>query len=115
MSGDLETTKLWIQGSDLVVQTRRYLLRRPISNASGRLLDASEIDHLRRLVSTGVFMATSGGFDTRLLGEFDLYATDLDNAVLVELDDDRLIVTPDDPEVFLRALLSNPTATIPSP
>jgi hypothetical protein len=56
----------------------------------------------------------SASYESRLLGVFDLHATDLEHAVLVETDapaeerdeTDRLrwIVTPDQPEAFLAAL-----------
>jgi hypothetical protein len=40
------------------------------------------------------------------LGELELYASDFAHAVLVDLGETRLIVTPDDPEAFLGALSS---------
>ena len=45
----------------------------------------------------------------RLLGEFELFAADLAHPVLVETGERRLVLSPDDPEGFLRALAEPPT------
>jgi hypothetical protein len=110
MSGDLEP--LWLDivlgdggGGTLLVQMRRRHERLPIEGAAARLLTAEEIAHVEGLATAGGMVAGSGGFDSRLLGEFDLYASDLSHAVLLDLGESRLVVTPDDPAAFLAALL----------
>jgi hypothetical protein len=105
MSGDLEP--LWLDllgGSTLLVQMRRRHERFPVSGVVARPLTAGEIAHVEGLATAGGMVAGSGGFDSRLLGEFDLYASDLAHAVLLDLGESRLVVTPDDPEAFLAAL-----------
>jgi Bacterial PH domain len=104
MSGDLDPLWLELEDGALVLQARRRRLRFPIAGAAARRLTAEEIDHLSRLASAGGVTAGSGGFDSRLLGEIDLYASDLSHAVLLEEGETRLILTPDDPEAFLAAL-----------
>ena len=104
MSGDLDPLELWLQGGRLTIRTRRHLIRQPVTGATVRRLSGDEVSHLRRLTSKGGFLTSAGGFDSHLLGEFDLYASDLGKAVLLELGDQRLVVTPDDPEAFLEAL-----------
>lgn len=78
-----------------------------------RRLDAEEIRYLARLAERAGLVLGGGSFDTRRLGVIDLYATDLSRAVRVEgaSEDGRIrtwVVTPDDPEAFVRAI----TATI---
>lgn len=108
MSGDLEPVWLDLSSGEgrgtLLVQMRRRHERFPVEGIAARPLDAKEIAHVEGLATAGGMVAGSGGFDSRLLGEFDLYASNLAHAVLLDLGESRLVVTPDDPEAFLAAL-----------
>lgn len=106
MSGDLEPLWLDLDGGLLVIQMRRRRERFRVAGAEVRRLTSEETVHLERLANTGGVTAGTGGFESRLLGEFDLYASDLAHAVLVDLGETRLVVTPDDPEGF-RAAMAN--------
>lgn len=106
MSGDLDPFWLETGGGWLGVQMRRRRERFAVSGAEGRRLTAVEIAHLETLATSGGVAAGTGGFESHLLGEIDLYASDLAHAVMVDLGERRLIVTPDDPEGFLEALSS---------
>jgi PH (Pleckstrin Homology) domain-containing protein len=106
MSGDLDPFWLDLEDGRLAIQMRRRRERYAAAGAQARRLDPDEIAHLETLTTTGGVAAGSGGFESHRLGEFDLYASDLANAVLVDLGETRLIVTPDDPEGFLQALQS---------
>lgn len=106
MSGDLDLLGLELDGGRLVIQMRRRRERFELGAAAARRLTAAEIAHLERLATNGGVTAGAGGFESHLLGELDLYASDLANSVLVDLGETRLIVTPDDPEGFLGALSS---------
>lgn len=104
MSGDLDL--FWLELADgwLVVQMRRRRERFAAAGATARRLLPEEIAHLETLATAGGVTAGSGGFDSHRLGELDLYASDFAHAVLVDLGETRLIVTPDDPEAFVQAL-----------
>jgi len=104
MSGDLDP--LWLELGDgwLTVQMRRRRERFPVSGAAARRLTPEETAHLEGLASAGGVAAGSGGFESHLLGEIDLHASDFSHAVLVDLGESRLIVTPDAPEELLAAL-----------
>lgn len=104
MSGDLDPVELWLEGGRLTVRTRRHLLPWPVAGANGRRLTGDEIAHLTRLSDTAGFLTSASAIDSHRLGEIELYASDLANAVLVDTGEDRLVVTPDDPEGFLHAL-----------
>ena len=104
MSGDLEPLQLEVAPELLTVQTRRRWLRLPLPALAARRLRPDEIAHVARLATAGGVVAGSGGFDSHRLGEFDLYASDLANAVLVEGDEIRVVVTPDEPDEFLAHL-----------
>lgn len=104
MSGELNLKWLAIGDGVLTLRAVYQQIQVPIAGISARRLSDGEIEHLERLASAGGIVAGSGGFDSHLLGEFDLYATDLRNAVLLETDELRLVVTPDRPDDFLAAL-----------
>ena len=106
MSGDLDLLGLELEGGRLKIEMRRRRERYDLAGATARRLTPEEISHMERLATNGGVTAGTGGFESHLLGEFDLYATDLANAVLVDLGETRLIVTPDEPEGFLEALSS---------
>ena len=122
MSGDLDPFWLEISESHLGVQMRRRLETLALENPRVRRLSAAEVTHLHRLTSTAGMIFASAGFDSHRLGVCNLFATHLDNAVLVEVDDPdeeggqiRWIVTPDDPESFLGALESVIGVSRPEP
>lgn len=110
MSGDLDP--LWLDLGDpsggpdgsLGIQMRRRRERFPVAGADARRLLPEEIAALERLATSGGLVAGTGGFESRLLGEIDLYATDFAHSVLLEAGELRIVVTPDDPEGFLAAL-----------
>lgn len=104
MSRELDPTELVVEGDTLAIFMRHALRRIPLEGAIVRRLTRAEIEHLTGLASSGGFVATAGGFDSHLLGEFDLYASRIENAVLVETSDGRLVVTPDRPEDFTAAI-----------
>jgi len=103
MSNDLRPRQLNLEPGRLVIQTPRQLIDIPIEGARIRSLTAAEIDHLEGLASAGGIVAGSGGFDSRRLGEFDLYASDLRHALFIQGLGARLVVTPDEVAEFLES------------
>jgi hypothetical protein len=110
MSSDVELLWLELQPGTLTVRMRWRRERLPLAGATARRLTPEEAAHLERLATAGGVVASIGGFESHLLGELDLYASDLSHAVLIELPDQRLVVTPDDPNAFLAALSRSATA-----
>ncbi len=111
MSGDLDILWLEVTTESLVLRMRRQRLSLPLLAPRGRRLTSDEREHATRLASNGLLVAGTGGFDSHLLGEFNLHASDLANAVLVDTGDSRVLVTPDDPDAFLDALGRRGAAT----
>ena len=103
MSRELSPQSLEVAPGRLAVQTASIRFEVPLDGALVRALDCEESAHIRRLASTAGLVAGVGGFDSHRLGEFDLYATNLAHAVLIDVGEDRLVVTPDRPEEFLSA------------
>lgn len=104
MANQLEPLYFEIQGDQLEVRLRWRLFHIDLEGAKARLLAVEELEHLELLVSVGGIVATSGSYDSHRLGEFDLYASDLGNAVLLETEETRLVVTPDDPSGLVEAV-----------
>ena len=102
MSNDLRPRKLILEPGRLVIQTPRQLIEVPIEGAKVRTLTREEVSHLEGLASVGGVVAGSGGFDSRQLGEFDLYASDLRHALFIQGLGARLVVTPDEPVDFTQ-------------
>jgi len=103
MSNDLVPRFLRFDDQALLIETPARLIPMPIADATIRRLEPDEIRHLEALTSAGGFVAGSGGFDSHHLGEFDLYGSDLANAVFIQGLEGRLIVTPDQPAEFIEA------------
>jgi hypothetical protein len=103
MSRDLTPLWLEIDADALTVQTRSTELEIPLAGSRVHRLDSQEISHVQQLAEAGGIVAGLGGFDSHLLGEFDLYASDLQNAVLVDGGELRMVVTPDSPTSFCDA------------
>lgn len=101
MSNDLRPRRLTLEPALMLIETPRQLIPVRIEGAQIRPLEPEEIEHLESLASAGGFVAGSGGFDSRLLGEFDLYASDFAHALFVQAMEGRYIVTPDRPANFL--------------
>lgn len=120
MSGDLEPLWLRLEDGVLVVQMRRQAARLELRQPRARRLEAQEREHLASLSSAAGVTFASASFESHRLGAFDLFATNLANAVLIDVqappgeegdrDGIRWIVTPDDPDRFLGAL-GEPTAS----
>jgi hypothetical protein len=103
MSTDLDPLWIDLEGTELRIQMRRQHQLVSLVDTTLRRLDATEIAHLATLATTAGITAGTGGFESHLLGELDLYATRLENAVLIEHEENATVVTPDDPEAFLVA------------
>lgn len=101
MSNDLRPQRLRLEPGKLVIETPSRWIDVPIEGASIRALEDEEIQHLEGLASVGGIVAGSGGFDSRLLGEFDLYASNLRHALFVQGLGTRLVITPDQPAEFV--------------
>jgi hypothetical protein len=103
MSSELDPELLTLERERLIVRLKRHRLDLPLGGATARRLTPDEIEHLEQLASRAGIVVATGGYDSRLLGEFELYASALENAILIELEEKRLVVTPDDPVGFLSA------------
>ncbi len=104
MANKLEPIYFEVQGDRLEVRLRWQLFHLDLVGARARVLSDEELRHLEQLVSIGSMVSTSGSYDSHQLGEFDLYASNIDHAILLETEEERLILTPDDPHGMVDAV-----------
>jgi hypothetical protein len=103
MSADLDPVWFDLEGDQLKVQMKRQHQFVALAGSTLRRLEAAELAHLTNLATAAGITAGTGGFESHMLGEFDLYATNLANAVFIQHEETATIVTPDDPEAFMIA------------
>lgn len=113
MSADLDPVWFDLDGDQLRVQMQRQHQIVSLAGSTLRRLEAAELEHLTNLATIAGVTAGTGGFESHLLGEFDLYATNLDNAVLIQHEETATIVTPDDPAGFMTAVREATAAAVP--
>jgi len=104
MLGDVDLLWLDLTDDEVTVRLRGQLSRFALAGADARKLDTKEISHLRGLATHGPIVATTGSYESSQLGELDLYATCLENAVLVSSEERQIVVTPDDTEGFIASV-----------
>ena len=103
MARDLDLMWIDLDDDGLALQLRRRRLQRPAPIAA-RLLTDEEAQHLRQLTRWSGFQVATGGYDSRLLGEIEVYAANLDRPVLLQLPEEALVVSPDDAEALVAAV-----------
>ena len=59
-----------------------------------------------RLMGIGGLFAFIGTFRNELLGVYRAYATDGENAVVLDINGSTIVVTPDSPGEFVKAVLA---------
>ena len=112
MSGDLDPLWIDVSPDGLRIQMKRQHQEYPHAEAARRLT-SEEIAYLERLITTAGFTLSTGGYESHRLGEFEMFATDLTNSLLLFYEETGVILTPDDPDGLLERLPvvpSGPTA-----
>lgn len=95
--------ELWIQRSFWHTRLRLKGLERAYA-------DADALKKCVRTCGNGGFMAFTGWFWSKKLGKFRAFATDPVRCVVLEFAKRKLVVSPDDPAAFVRALGFDPDA-----
>jgi hypothetical protein len=89
----------------LSVQRLGWSKRFALASSDGARIDAAAMADSLRLFAIGGCFGFIGLYRNARLGPYWAYATFPDKAVVVSLTDRCLVVTPDDPQGFARALL----------
>ena len=98
--------KAYIVTSDALCVVRRInkkeIYKQQIKSA--RVLNANELQGTIRVFGVGGLFGYFGKFHQSNFGSLTLYATRRDRCVLLMTDDKKIIVTPDEPDEFIKAL-----------
>ncbi len=103
MARDLDLMWIDLNDDSLALQLRRRRLLRPVP-ITARQLTEEETQHLRQLTRWSGFQVATGGYDSHLLGEIEAYTSNLERPVLLQLPEEALVVTPDEPEGLVAAV-----------
>jgi len=102
----LYAPKAYIVTSDALCVVRRInkkeIYKQQIKSA--RVLNANELQGIIRVFGVGGLFGYFGKFHQSNFGSLTLYATRRDRCVLLMTDDKKIIVTPDEPAEFIKAL-----------
>jgi hypothetical protein len=95
-----------LRGETLSIQRLGWHTTIPLHQLQAATIDPQVMEQSLRLWGNGGLFAFVGRFRNRRLGTYYAYATKLDHAVVLTLPQRRLVVTPDDPQRFVRAVLA---------
>ena len=93
-----------LEGNTLYVQRLGWHTQIPLDRLESAAIDSHAMERSIRTWGNGGLFGFVGHFWNRKLGAYYAYATRLDCAVVLVFQDRKLVVTPDDPEGFVRAL-----------
>lgn len=94
----------WISGDALRVRRLLWSTRLPLSGLVSAVADPQAMRDSFRTFVNGGFFAFTGRFHNERLGAFRAYVTDPARAVVLRYEDRAIVVSPADPERFLRDL-----------
>jgi len=82
-----------------------WTTRWPLAGLRSATVDRTAMARAFRRWGNGGVYAVTGAFSTPRLGVFRAYVTDTQRTVVLQLADATLVVSPDDPEAFARAIM----------
>lgn len=93
-----------IEGGHLAIKRLLWSTNIPLLGIKEACHDQQAIKGSLRIWGNGGLFAITGIYWNKRLGRFRLYATDPAKAVIIRLHDRVVVVTPEEPEAFVREL-----------
>lgn len=93
-----------VKGGELLIQRLFWATRFPLDELKGAHADPAAMKGAFRSAGNGGFLAFTGWFRSRKLGSYRAFVTDPARCVVVEFENRKIVVSPDDPERFVQAL-----------
>ena len=93
-----------IRHSEVWIQRSFWQTRLPLKELKRAYADAEAMKGTTRSAGNGGFMAYTGWFRSRKLGSYRAYVTDPARCVVLEFAQRKVVISPDDPVAFVRAL-----------
>ncbi|MBE0545596.1 MAG: hypothetical protein IH623_30060 [Verrucomicrobia bacterium] len=99
-----------VRQRELWIHRSFWQTRMPLKDLRRAYADAKAMHKCIRSCGNGGFMGVTGWFYNKKLGNFRAFITDPARSVVLEFAKRRVVVSPDDPRAFVRALGFNPEA-----
>lgn len=99
-----------IRHRELWIQRSFWQTRLPLKELEGAYTDPKAMHKCIRSCGNGGFMGVTGWFYNKKLGNFRAFITDPARSVVLEFKSRKVVVSPDDPAEFVRALGFDPDA-----
>jgi hypothetical protein len=93
-----------LRGRELLVRRLVWKSKVSLEGLREAHVDEAALRHAIRVMGNGGLFAFSGWYWSKRLGRFKAFATDPGRAVVLVYRDRKVVVTPDRPEHFVRAL-----------
>jgi hypothetical protein len=93
-----------IRQRELWIQRSFWQTRLPLRDLERAYVDPQAMKRTTRSAGNGGFMAYTGWFWNKKLGAFRAFVTDPARCVVLQFTQRRVVVSPDDPAAFVRAL-----------
>lgn len=97
-----------VKGRELWVQRPLWQTRLPLGDLQQAHVDPTAMKGAWRSAGNGGLLVFCGWFRSRKLGKFRAFVTDQSRCVVMEFKDRKLVVSPDDPAGFVKALELSP-------
>jgi len=102
-----------IRRGDLWIRRSFWETRVPLAELNGAWADPQAMHRSIRSAGNGGLTAYTGWFRSKKLGRYRAWVTDPARAVVLEIGEKKIVVSPDRPSSFLRALGLDPKAERP--
>jgi hypothetical protein len=99
-----------VRHRELWIQRSFWQTRLPLRELEGAYADAKAMHKCLRSCGNGGFTGITGWFYNKKLGNFRAFITDPARSVVLEFKSRKVVVSPDDPAEFVRALGFDPDA-----
>lgn len=93
-----------LEDGQLIIRQRLWNNRLPLAELRGFRADPEAMKGTVQVCGNGGVFAIYGFYWNKVLGSFRAYASDLKRAVILRFSHRTIVISPDSPEDFLRAL-----------
>lgn len=93
-----------LEDGHLIIQQGGWSDRLPLAELKEFCADPKAMKGIKQIFGNGCMFAIYGFYWNKTLGYFRVYASDLKRAVILRFSHRTIVISPDSPEDFLRAL-----------
>ena len=93
-----------LKGRELLIQRSLWETRLTLDSLKEAHADPGAMEGSLRIAGNGGFLAFTGWFRSRNLGSYRAFVTDPARSVVLTFRDRKIVVSPDDPDGFVKAL-----------